>query len=228
MIFKPLFFEILRPRQLSDLALPQQDIDKLEHMIASGAIMNLLFYGKTGAGKTSAARVILSILAPSSSTEIDGSLLTGAEYVREHVAPYVSSGCLYGGKICFLDQADMAFKRAQNSLLKLVENARTCRYIFVATDRSRLIPALRSRLIAICFDVPGSEQAEVQERLMGRYRGVFQETGIPYDQDRVRDIVRAYYPDLRAIANHLDVEFATPAFAAQAHERLRPNAEAVQ
>ena len=85
MILKPLFSEILRPCQLSDLTLPQPDIDKLEQMVASRAIMNLLFYGKTGSGKTSAARVILSILAPHSSTEIDGSLLTGADYVREHV-----------------------------------------------------------------------------------------------------------------------------------------------
>jgi hypothetical protein len=109
MILKPLFSEILRPRQLSDLALPQKDIDHLEQMVASRAIMNLLFYGKIGSGKTSAARVILSIVARRASTEIDGSLLTGAECVREHVAPYVSSGCLYGAKICFLDQADLAF-----------------------------------------------------------------------------------------------------------------------
>jgi hypothetical protein len=80
MILKPLFSEILCPRQLSDLTLPQQDIDKLEQMVASRAIMNLLFYGKTGSGKTSAARVILSILAPRSSVEIDGSLLTGAAF----------------------------------------------------------------------------------------------------------------------------------------------------
>src|SRR5271165_6232067 len=109
----------------------------------------------------------------------------------------------------FLDQADLAFTRAQNSLLKLVENSNNCRYIFAATDRSKCIPALRSRLVTICFDVHVSNQAEVQERLMERYRKVFQETGIPFDQDRVHDIVRAHYPDLRAIANRLDMEFAT-------------------
>ena len=35
MLHKPLFSEILRPRQLSDLALPQRDIDQLEEMVAS-------------------------------------------------------------------------------------------------------------------------------------------------------------------------------------------------
>jgi replication-associated recombination protein RarA len=229
MILKPLFSEILRPRQLSDLALPQKDIDHLEQMVASRAIMNLLFYGKTGTGKTSAARVILSIVAPRASTEIDGSLLNKAESVRERVERYASTMTLYGGeKICFLDQLDLASKLAQNLLLKVVEDSRICRFIFAANDPSKLVPAMRSRLVAICFDVSASDQAEVQMRLMERYRRVFEETGIPYDQDRVQDIVRAHYPDLRAIANHLDMEFVTPASAAQAHERLRPNAEAVQ
>jgi replication-associated recombination protein RarA len=108
-MLKPFFSEILRPRQLSDLALPQKDIDHLEQMVASRAIMNLLFHGKTGTGKTSAARVILSILAPRSSTEMDGSLLNKAESVRERVERYASTMTLYGGeKMCFLDQLDLA------------------------------------------------------------------------------------------------------------------------
>jgi hypothetical protein len=63
---------------------------------------------------------------------------------------------------------------------------------------------------------------EHYERLISyncTYR-VFCEMGIPYDQDRVRDIVNTHYPDLRCIANHLDVEFATPAYAVQAHDWL--------
>ena len=228
MVLKPLFSEILRPRQLSDLALPQRDIDNLERMVEARAIMNLLFYGKSGTGKTSAARVILSTLSPHASIEIDGSLLTGGEFVREKIEPYVSSGCLYGGKICFLDQADLAFKRAQNALLKVVENSRSCRYIFAVSDRSKLIPALRSRLITICFDVSASDQAEVQMRLLERYRRVFQESDISYDQEWVQDIVRSHYPDLRRIANYLDVEFATPAYATLTRGRLSQTAEAAQ
>jgi hypothetical protein len=38
---------------------------------------------------------------------------------------------------------------------------------------------------------------------------------IPYDEDRVLHIVRRYYLDLRCIANYLDLEFATPAYAQQ-------------
>ena len=225
MLHKPLFSEILRPRQISDLALPRRDIDQLEEMVAAKAIMNLLFHGKNGTGKTSAARSISSSLSPRASIEFDGSLLNGVEFVHEHIKSYAMSGCLYAErKILFIDQADLGVKRAQYALLKTVEDSRTSRYIFAANDRSKLIPALRSRLVSICFDVPASDQAEVQMRLLERYRRVFEEKALPYDQDRVRDILRTHYPDLRAIANHLDVEFATPAYAALARDGVRQSA----
>ena len=189
---EPLFSEILRPRQLTDLALPQKEIDHLTQMVASGSIMNLLFQGKCGTGKTSTARVICSIFSPRSYTEMDGSSLKRPECVREKIEGYATSGSLYGeGKICFLDQVDLASKSAQNSLLKLVENlSSVTRYIFAANDRSKLIPGIRSRLMTICFDVSAADQAEVQTRLLERYERVFREIGIPYDQDRVREIVK--------------------------------------
>jgi replication-associated recombination protein RarA len=217
MRIKPLFSEILRPRELADLALPPKDIEHLKQMIASGAIMNLLFSGDTGTGKTSVARVILSIVSPDNSIEIDGSLLTEVDCVREQIEGYSSSMSLMRGpKICFVDQADLAAKSAQNSLLKVIENSsRSVRYIFTITDRAKIISGLRSRFTIICCDVPEPNQADVQMRLMDRYRRTFTEMEIPYAEDRVREIVHSYYPDLRCIANYLDLEFATPAYAQQ-------------
>ena len=214
---EPLFSEVLRPRQLTDLALPQKDIDHLTQMVASGSIMNLLFHGKCGTGKTSTARVICSIFSPRSYTEMDGASLKKPECVREKIEEHANCGTLCGeGRIFFLDQADLASKSAQNSLLKLVENLSSItRYIFTANDGSKLIPGLRSRLMTFCFDVPAADQADVQTRLLERYQRVFGEIGIPYDQDRVQEIVKTYYPDLRTIANHLDLEFAVPARARQ-------------
>ena len=49
--------EILRPQTLSDLTLPRPIIDRLQKMIETNSIMNMLFYGKVGTGKTSAARL---------------------------------------------------------------------------------------------------------------------------------------------------------------------------
>jgi putative ATPase len=217
---KPLFSEILRPRELADLALAQRDIEHLKQMVVSKAIMNLVFWGKPGTGKTSAARVILSSVSRDNSIEIDGSMIN-PEFLKQIEGWASSISFNGGGKLCFIDQADLTTKSAQNSLLKVIEDSsRNVRYIFAATDRSKLIPALRSRLMTICSDVPESDQADVQARLMERYRRMFTEMKILYDQNRLREIVGTHYPDLRCIANYLDLEFATPAYVRQ-QDRVR-------
>jgi hypothetical protein len=67
---KQLVSELLRPQQLGDLTLPQPIIDRLQRMIDSNSIMNMLFYGDAGLGKTSAARIL------GNSLNYSGSLLS--------------------------------------------------------------------------------------------------------------------------------------------------------
>jgi replication-associated recombination protein RarA len=56
---KPLLAEILRPQNLGDLTLPAHTIQRLERVIESGSMMNMLFYGPPGSGKTSAAEIVV-------------------------------------------------------------------------------------------------------------------------------------------------------------------------
>ena len=79
---RELVSELLRPQQLGDLTLPQRVINRFQRMIGSGSIMNMLFYGGPGLGKTSAARCS-STLSESSSIEIDGSSGNGVDFVRD-------------------------------------------------------------------------------------------------------------------------------------------------
>ena len=66
----------------------------------------MVFYGKTGLGKTSAARVIIKMIG-ADVYEINGSLLTGIDTVRNTVEGYASSVSLRNKpKICFIDEAD--------------------------------------------------------------------------------------------------------------------------
>ena len=54
---KPLLSEILRPQALADLTLPAPTIERLKRVIASRSMVNMLFYGPPGSGKTSAANL---------------------------------------------------------------------------------------------------------------------------------------------------------------------------
>ena len=80
-----LLSELLRPQQLGDLTLPQRDIERLKQMVHSGTIMNMIFYGRPGLGKTSAARAIIADLvtnADADCCELNGSSGNGAAEVR--------------------------------------------------------------------------------------------------------------------------------------------------
>src|ERR1035437_1922648 len=183
---RKLLSEVLRPQHLDDLTLPQRDIDRLGRMLNSGNIMNMIFYGRPGLGKTSAARVIIKHLeahADSFTYEVNGSSGKGADDVRK-INEYASIGSLnVGPTICFIDEADFLSPNAQASI--------------------------RSRMKAICFDIATSDRSEVIGRLVQRYQEQLTQLGIEYDEKRLKEIVGIYFPDLRAIANEFEYEFAT-------------------
>ena len=43
--------ELLRPQQLGDLTLPKRIIDRLQRMIETDSVMNMLFHGEPGLGQ---------------------------------------------------------------------------------------------------------------------------------------------------------------------------------
>ena len=142
--------------------------------------------------------------------EINGSDATGVDFVRERIVRFSSALAMNGGrKICFIDEADYVSQNAQAALRKVIEEySDNCRYLLAVNNISKLIPAVRSRLMEICFDIAPADRAEVKKRLVERYERKLSAAGIPIDKERLNQIVSIYYPDLRSIANHLEFEFA--------------------
>ena len=201
--------ELLRPQQLGDLTLPQNVINRLQRMVVSGTIMNMIFYGKAGLGKTSAARVLAKSI-DADLYELNGSSTTGVDTIRHQVEGFASSVSLRNKpKICFIDEADYLSNNAQAALRVTIERfSKNCRFLCAVNNISKLMPAIQSRLMAICFDIVPADRAEVQANLMARYERKLSEFGIHFDKERLNEIVGIFYPDLRSIANHIEFEFA--------------------
>ena len=123
----------------------------------------------------------------------------------------VSSSFNSGIKICFIDEADFLSPQAQASLRYIVEKSapRRSRFLFTANNVNRFSEAICSRMRRICFDIAPSDRAEVIEQLIKRYQEMLPTLGIKHDEKRLREIVGIYFPDLRAIANEFEYEFAT-------------------
>jgi DNA polymerase III delta prime subunit len=136
---RPLLSESLRPRALSDLTLPTPTIEGLQRIIESGSMVNLLFHGPIGSGKTSAAKIFMNAIG--GCRTINRSSKTSpnlARYIRQF------AGCV-GANICFVDEAHLISKADQIALPDIIDWAsRNCRFFFAATDIKKLIPTLRS------------------------------------------------------------------------------------
>jgi len=206
---RQLLSELLRPQQLSDLTLPQKEIDRLQKMIDSGNIMNMIFYGPPGLGKTSAARVI-GDTANVTFVEVNAASILGPKDLRRDMEGFATSMPMFGNsKLCLFDEADYISKQVQASLRHLVESTSdNCRFLFTANDIRRITEALRSRLKHISFDISSVDKSAVIERLVARYETKLGELGIQYEPQRLRELVGIYFPDLRSIANNVEFEFA--------------------
>jgi len=81
------------------------------------------------------------------------------------------------------------------------------RFILTANDFKKITPALRSRCAPVCFDVAPKDRAMVVEKMVARYEQRLTEFCYEYDPTRLREIVGIYFPDLRSIANQLELSF---------------------
>ena len=212
--------EVMRPKSPRDLALPTPTIERLQKMIETDSTMNMLFHGKTGTGKTSAAHLFDSaasrrrIVGGSDPLflEWDGLAVKSMDFVKKDIkrglrsASFVSMNSF---KICFLDRADLIPEAAQQAIPSIIEDlSDICRFIFAVNDRSKVIPAIRSRLMPVCFDIEPCDREEVKRRLIDRYERNLAENGIVLEKERLVEIVAANYPNLRSIANEIEFELA--------------------
>jgi replication-associated recombination protein RarA len=206
--FPPALSELLCPQQLDDLALPQSDIEHLKRMVTQSAIVNMLFHGGSGTGKTSAARMALKAISANNGVEFAGSATWKCDIV-EQIENYASSQSLFGEKkCCLIDEADLLPKPMQNALRHIIDNtSKRTVYLFTANDISKISVAVQSRLLPLSFDVVSSDCPEVRQRILVRAKGVLSNANIPYDDVSLEKIIDERFPDLRAVANALQWEF---------------------
>jgi DNA polymerase III delta prime subunit len=203
-----LFSERMRPKDLNDLTIKRSHIDRLLRMVEGKSVMNMLFYGRAGTGKTSAARILLKAI-DADPYELNGSHNHGDKTMVNEINVFSSTVSMWSQpKVVFIDEADGLTKDVQASLRYLIEHHNDrVRFILTANDEKKLSDAIKSRCIPVCFDPPKGEVGEIVDRLSTRYDDVLKQFGVQSDKQRVRDIVASRFPDMRGIANALDFEY---------------------
>jgi DNA polymerase III delta prime subunit len=198
--------EHLRPRILQELTLPDRHIERMQGMLEARSPANMLFFGRPGTGKTSAARIFLGARGVEGTLIVDGSNETGVDYVRKLVDGFASCYAFTPGlKLCFIDDADYLSKPAQASLRGVIERSYSnCRFIFAVNEVNKIDLALRSRLLPISFAVANTDRPTILARMQERLSERLTQLGYSFSREWLNQMVADHLSDLRSMANKIE------------------------
>ncbi|WP_310091286.1 MULTISPECIES: AAA family ATPase [Bosea] len=208
--YQPLLSETMRPQTISDLTLPAPLLAKLQGMVGAKSVLNMVFHGAPGTGKTSAARIMAATLN-ADMHDLNGALNRGIASAMADLEKWASGASLMidEPKICIIDEADQLNKKMQTALSYIIENCfRKTRFILTTNNLERLCAPLRSRCEPFCFDVRPCDRLEIIDLMSRRYHGYLEGSGYSISKWRCDEIVRIYFPDLRRVANQFQLELA--------------------
>lgn len=203
--------ELLRPTELADLIQPPDIIRGLERMVEDRSLLNMIFFGKPGLGKSSAAQILEKKL-DADMYVINGSLWTGVSHVREDLETYASTLSLTSDiKICLIDECEFLSINAQAALRGVIEKSTHVRFLMTGNNISKLDLAIKSRCMAINFDVRQLEAEAAIQRLLPRYMDKLGRLGYDnIDAKWLSDEMHVVFPDLRRFANAIEFRHGAP------------------
>ena len=191
--------EKYRPTTLNTFVGNENIKKSLSKYLDQNDILNLIFYGPAGTGKTTLAKLIVGNL-DCDYIYINASDERGIETIRDKVQGFASTISFEPIKVVILDEADFLTIQAQASLRNIIETfSRTTRFIMTCNFVERIIDPLQSRCQVLKI-IPPTKQ-DVARHLSW----ILDQESIKYDIKDLVPLVNQYYPDMRKCINTIQL-----------------------
>ncbi len=198
-----MWVEKYRPKTLSEVVNQTDIIGSLEALIKDPTDMpHLLFSGSAGVGKTTTAlcitRQILGDHSKDYTLELNASDERGIDMVRERVKKFSRFAGMSDlpFKIIILDEADEMTSGAQTALRRIIEDtARTCRFILIANNVSKIIDPLQSRCATFKFT------SVAEDDVIARLEEIAGREGVSTDRGGLKAVYDYSEGDMRHAIN---------------------------
>lgn len=161
----------------------------------TNALPNLIFYGPTGTGKTTLAK-LLSTSLNCTHIYLNASDENGIDTVREKIKNFASAASFKPLKVVIYDDCHNLTPDAQNALLNLIESySKTTRFIFTTNHLDKLIPALQGRCTRYKVQPPSKPEVAIYLAM------ILDKEGVEYETGDIVKIVKKCFPDIRSCVN---------------------------
>jgi len=200
-MFQNLFVEKYRPRKLEDIVLTPEERAYFESLKSKEEIPNLLFAGNPGTGKTTLSKIIATDILDCQYLYINASDENGIDTIRSKVIGFASTKSLDGKlKLVLFDECDALTLDSQKALRNVIEEySENTRFIFTCNYLFKIIPALQSRCQIFNLTPP-------LDGVLNRVVSILKNEGITVpdtEKQKLVELVRSGYPDLRRIINDI-------------------------
>ncbi len=146
------------PKELDEIVSHDLNIQILENLIKKRNMPHVIFYGKSGIGKTSIISACITKIYKdtfrSCILELNASDDRGIEMIREKIKSFASTTNLFNNnvKLVILDEADLMTADAQTALKKIIElYIKNCRFCILCNNINKIIPEIQSRCMKMRF-----------------------------------------------------------------------------
>jgi len=172
---------------------------QLQKFLDQNDIVNMLFYGPAGCGKTTLAKLIVKNL-DCDYLMLNASDERGIETIRDKVSGFASTASFKPLKVVILDEADFLTIQAQASLRNVIETfSRTTRFILTCNYIERIIDPLQSRCQTLKVIPP--TKVDVAKHIAW----IMGEENISFEVEDLKTVVNQFYPDLRKCLNTIQL-----------------------
>lgn len=204
------FSDKYRPKKNDELILNNIIRTKINHIIETKSISNLIFTGKSGQGKTSTIHYIVKKIYHKNDyqtaiLELNASDERGIKSVNEVIQNFCKKKIYYKEgyaqhKTLILDEADNLTSKAQKSINLLMEQYPDTKFVFTCNNSQAIIEPIQSRCTKILFN------NNLTEQIIARLEYICEKENIKYENKKTLEyLIEISNYDIRKVISNLEL-----------------------
>ena len=204
MIKKLPWVEKYRPENIDDILLEPFVKMKINNILSTKKIPNLIISGEPSTGKTSTVLCLVKEVYKdnykNNVLELNASDDRGLTIINNIIIPFCKKKAdKTDYKLIILDEADSITSKALNSLNNIISDfTKNTRFIFICNDSTKIIESIQSRCMMLNF------KKIKKKKIIDKVKFICEQEKIKYDIDSIKHLIFVSDYDIRQIINNLE------------------------